>query len=233
MNTNILVIIPARGGSKGIPGKNIKTLGGKPLIGYTIDAARAIADDSHICVTTDSDDIIQVVENYGLKVPFKRPAELAKDTSGTYEVLLHALDYYESRGEKIDVVVLLQATSPFRNGTHVKEALSIYSNELDMVVSVKETDANPYYLCFEDNDEGFLQISKGDGYYVRRQDCPLVYEYNGAIYVINPVSLKQKSLSKFTMRKKYVMDRIHSVDLDTPLDWIMAEAIINTKMIEL
>ena len=89
---NILVIIPVRGGSKGIPGKNIKILGGKPLIGYTIDAARAVTDNDHICVSTDDDRIIQAVEQYGLKVPFKRPEELATDTAGTYEVLLHALN---------------------------------------------------------------------------------------------------------------------------------------------
>ena len=233
MNPNILVIIPARGGSKGIPGKNIKPLDGKPLIYYTIDAARRIVDDSHICITTDSDEIIQVVENYGLKVPFKRPIDLATDNAGTYEVLLHAINFYESKGEKIDIVVLLQATSPFRTGEQVVEALNLYCDSLDMIVSVKETDTNPYYICFEDNHDGFLQISKGDGDYTRRQDCPLVYEFNGAIYIINTLSLKEKPLSKFKKRKKYVMDRIHSIDLDTPLDWIMAEAIIKEKMIEL
>ena len=95
-----LIVIPARGGSKGIPRKNIKPFDGKPLINYTIDCARAIAKDEDICVSTDDDEIIQVVENYGLKVPFKRPAELATDTAGTYEVLLHALDFYESKGNQ-------------------------------------------------------------------------------------------------------------------------------------
>ena len=90
-----LVVIPARGGSKGIPRKNIKPLAGKPLIYYTIDTARAIVPDEDICVSTDDDGIIQIVENYGLKVYFKRPDELATDTAGTYEVLLHALDFYE------------------------------------------------------------------------------------------------------------------------------------------
>ena len=157
---NILVVIPARGGSKGIPGKNIKPLNGKPLIYYTIDAARCIADDAHICVSTDDDLIIEVVEHYGLRVPFKRPDYLATDTASTYDVLLHALHYYEEKGEHIDVVVLLQATSPFRTGEHVKEALVLYSNEIDMVVSVKETDSNPYYVCFEENAQGMLEISK-------------------------------------------------------------------------
>lgn len=227
MSEKYLVIIPARGGSKGIPGKNIKSLNGKPLICYTIDAARSIADDSHICVSTDDDHIIATVEQYGLKVPFKRPEYLATDTAGTYGVLLHALRYYEEKGERFDAIVLLQPTSPFRTGEHIKEALILYSKEIDMVVSVKETDSNPYYLCFEEDSKGMLQISKGDGHYTRRQDCPPVYEYNGAIYIINPDSLKEKPLNKFTKRKKYVMDREHSLDLDTMLDWKMAELIIN------
>ncbi|MCC8172052.1 MAG: acylneuraminate cytidylyltransferase family protein [Parabacteroides sp.] len=227
----LLVVIPARGGSKGIPYKNIKPLGGKPLIYYTIDAARCIADDARICLSTDDEKIIKTVQDYGLAVPFKRPASLATDTAGTYEVLLHALDYYEQRGELIDAVVLLQATSPFRTGRHVEEALKLYHAGIDMVVSVKETDSNPYFVCFEENSEGFLHISKGDGNYMRRQDCPPVYEYNGAIYVINPDSLKSMPLSKFTKRVKYVMDSESSLDLDTMTDWYLAEYMINAGVI--
>ncbi|WP_071149718.1 acylneuraminate cytidylyltransferase family protein [Bacteroides ndongoniae] len=228
---NILIIIPARGGSKGIPGKNVKPLNGKPLIYYTIDAARCIADDAHICVSTDDDYIIEVVENYGLQVPFKRPEYLATDTASTYDVLLHAINYYEQKGEIFDAIILLQATSPFRTGKHIQEALELYSNDIDMVVSVKETDSNPYYVCFEEDQDGMLHISKGDGHYTRRQDCPSVYEYNGAIYIINPNSLKRMPLSKFTRKRKYLMDKKHSIDLDTMLDWQIAELII--KDIEL
>lgn len=224
---NILVIIPARGGSKGIPGKNIKPLNGKPLIYYTIDAARSIVDDSHICVSTDDEHIIDAVERYGLKIPFKRPEYLATDNASTYDVLLHALHFYENKGEHFDAIVLLQATSPFRTGEHVKEALRLYSTDIDMVVSVKEADSNPYYVCFEEDSNGMLQISKGDGHYTRRQDCPHVYEYNGAIYIINPDSLKTTSLNKFSKRIKYVMDREHSLDLDTMQDWLIAEFMIN------
>lgn len=228
---NILVIIPARGGSKGIIGKNIKPLGGKPLIYYTIDVARTIVDDAKICVSTDDDQIIRVVKQYGLDVPFKRPAELATDTAGSYGVLLHALNFYESKGEHFDAVILLQATSPFRTANHVKEALTLYNKDLDMVVSVKETASNPYFLCFEEDTKGMLHISKGDGHYTRRQDCPPVYEYNGAIYIINPESLKAMPLSKFTKCKKYVMDREHSLDLDTMLDWIVADYMITNVLV--
>ena len=228
---NILVIIPARGGSKGIPGKNIKLLGGKPLIYYAIDVARAIVDDTHICVSTDDDQIIRVVEQYGLSVPFIRPTELATDTAGSYGVLLHALSFYESKGEHFDAVVLLQVTSPFRTVNHVREALNLYNKDLDMVVSVKETDSNPYYLCFEEDTEGMLHISKGDGHYTRRQDCPPVYEYNGAIYIINPERMKAMPLNKFKKRVKNVMDREHSVDLDTMMDWMIAEYMITNKLV--
>lgn len=223
----ILVIIPARGGSKGIPHKNIKPLAGKPLIHYTIDVARQIVTNEDICVSSDDPEIIQCVEDYGLKVPFVRPSELATDTAGTYEVLLHALNYYEQQGKTYDVVILLQNTSPFRTPEQVKEALALYNSNLDMVVSVKECSANPYYSVFEENTEGFLNICKGNGNITRRQDAPKVYEYNGAIYVINPKSLKEMPLYKFTKRIKYVMDEKSSLDLDTMNDWHMAELLIN------
>lgn len=224
----ILTIIPARGGSKGIPRKNIKPFDGKPLIYYTIDCARAICPDEDICVSTDDDEIIQVVEKYGLPVPFKRPAELATDTAGTYEVLLHALDFFEKQGRHYDVVVLLQNTSPFRKAEQVKEALALYRKDLDMVVSVKECAANPYYCVFEENQDGFLKICKGDGNIFRRQDAPKVYEYNGAIYVMNADTLKTTHMHKMQKRVKYEMDDLSSFDLDTMNDWLIAESLTKT-----
>lgn len=226
-----LVIIPARGGSKGIPHKNIKEFNGKPLIHYAIDCAREIVDDGDICVTTDDDEIIKVVEGYGLKVPFKRPAYLATDTCGTYEVLLHALNHFEQVGVRYDIIILLQCTSPFRNAQHVRNALKLYDKESDMVVSVTEAKANPYYNCFEESGDGYLKISKGSGDIHRRQDCPKAWEYNGAIYIINPESLKKESISKFRKVLKYEMDALHSIDLDTPLDWEIAEMIATKKLI--
>ncbi len=221
-----LVIIPARGGSKGIPHKNIKLLGGKPLICRAIGNARSVAPDSDICVSTDDSEIIQVVEDYGLKVPFIRPAELAADNSGTYEVLLHALSFYEQQGRTYDTIILLQPTSPFRRDEDISEALKLYSPDIDMVVSVTEARANPYYNCFETDSDGFLHVSKGDGKYIRRQDAPKAWEYNGAIYIINPQSLKRESLGEFKRRRMYEMDELHSLDLDTPLDWRIAELLI-------
>lgn len=221
----ILVIIPARGGSKGIPHKNIKPLNGKPLIRYTIDEAREIVDDEDICVSTDDQEIIRCVENYGLKVPFVRPEELATDTAGTYEVLLHALNFYEKQGRHYDTVLLLQNTSPFRKADQIKEALKLYNEKVDMVVSVKECAANPYYCVFEENSEGYLHVCKGDGNIFRRQDAPKVYEYNGAIYIMNAERLKTTHMHKMQKRVKYVMDDLSSFDLDTMWDWEMAERI--------
>ena len=226
-----LVIIPARGGSKGIPHKNIKPLNDKPLIHYTIDVARGIAKDEDICVSTDDADIINCVENYGLKVPFVRPAELATDTAGTYEVLLHALDFYEKQGRHYDVMLLLQNTSPFRTAQHVKEAMGLYRPDIDMVVSVNQTKTNPYYNCFEDDEAGFLKKTLDSSTFTRRQDAPVTYEYNGAIYIINAEQLKKMHLGKFTRRVKYVMDSLHSVDLDDMMDWKYAEFLIKEGLV--
>lgn len=224
-----LYIIPARGGSKGIPGKNIKLLAGKPLIAYSIEVARLLAPDYDICVTTDDVEIIATVEKMGLKVPFVRPAELATDQSGTYEVLLHALNHYEQQGISYDRIVLLQPTSPFRTADDVCNCLKHYTSDIDMVVSVKQASANPYYNAFETDENGFLHISKGEGNYTRRQDAPPVWEYNGAVYVINTDSLRKMPLNKFPRRKMCEMSAEHSIDLDTPTDWLIAEAILKSK----
>lgn len=229
----LLVIIPARGGSKGIPHKNIKQLGGKPLICYAIDAARKITSDENICVSTDDDAIIRVVEDYGLKVPFRRPDYLATDNAGTNGVLLHALDFYEQKGIHYDAVVLLQTTSPFRRAEDVIEAVKLYDGSIDMVTSVMPAKCNPYYDGFEDNNEGLLTISKGNGTIERRQDAPQVWQQNGAVYVINPVQLKAKGLAGMTKIRKYVMDELHSVDLDNMLDWKIAEIMLDEKLVEI
>ena len=223
-----LIIIPARGGSKGVPNKNIKLLNGKPLIQYTIDAAQKIAKDEDICMTSDSDLIINTVKNLGLNVPFKRPANLAKDYSGTYEVLLHAINFYKEKGKIYDTIILLQPTSPLRNEKHIKEALELYTDQIDMLVSVKETESNPYYVLFEENSDGYLKKSK-EGNFTRRQDCPKVWEYNGAIYIINVKVLEQKNISKFKKIKKYIMDNYSSIDIDTEIDFILANFLINKQ----
>lgn len=226
-----LILIPARGGSKGIPGKNIKPLGGRPLIYYTIDAATSVALPDDICISTDSEEIIRVVREYGLDVPFKRPALLATDTASSYDVIRHAIDFYSQKGIDYDRVILLQPTSPFRNSMHIREAMALYDDACDMVVSVKVSHANPYFTLFEENKEGFLAPSKSGGF-TRRQDCPIVYEYNGAIYVISVESMKCGAIGNFSRIKKYIMTDEDSIDLDNPLDWILAEAVIRQKQRE-
>lgn len=219
---NSLVVIPARGGSKGVPQKNIKPLKGKPLIYYTIDAARALFDDRNIVVSTDDELIRSVVQKYGINVPFLRPPTLATDTASTNDVILHAVAFAESQGLEFDKVILLQPTSPFRTATHISEALALYHDRLEMVVSVKEAASNPYFVLFEENNAGFLQKFKS-GDFVRRQDCPKVWEYNGAIYVINLKALRSKPLHGLTLVRKYVMDEYASHDIDTMFDWLFAE----------
>ena len=222
---NPLVVIPARGGSKGVPGKNIKPLGGKPLIYYTLEAARDVFPDEQILVSTDSEEIKACVEKTGLKLPWLRPAALASDTAGTYEVLLHALDYIESKGYFPDTLILMQATTPFRTAKHIREAMQLYDEETEMVVSVKETKANPYYVLREENEEGWLVKSK-EGNFARRQDCPKVYEVNGGIYIMQVSSLKKMHPSQFEKVRKYVMDELTSHDIDSMLDWEVGEMIV-------
>lgn len=227
---NALVVIPARGGSKGLPGKNIKLLNGKPLIHYTIEAARSVFDDSCIYVSTDSEEIKEVSEQTGLKTPFIRPEHLATDTSKTQDVLVHALDYYE-KVHKVtpEIVILLQPTSPLRSGEQLKAALSLYKEKYDMVVSVKLTEVSPYYLLFEEDSEGFLKPSK-EGQFNRRQDCPDVWELNGAIYILNTNSLRSMNIRDFGNIVKFEMDSITSMDIDNELDWNLVEAIIKNKI---
>ena len=225
-----LFLIPARGGSKGLPRKNILPLAGRPMIEYTLDAAKgAMEEGDEMCVSTDDSEIIGVVKDYGVEVPFVRPKELASDTAGSEDVIRHALDWYKDKGIGFDVVVLLQATSPLRNAQHVKEALAIWSPETDMVVSVKEADSNPYYVLFEEDKEGFLQKSK-EGNFTRRQDCPEVYEYNGAVYVVNVSAVKKKGIVNFNKKRKFIMSKESSVDVDDLIDFKLAEFLMEERI---
>lgn len=233
MKHKSLYIIPARGGSKGIPGKNIKLLDGKPLICYSIDVARALAPDSHIILSTDDDRIADVARDYGLPVSYRRPAELATDTAGSREVMLDAMDWADSRGTDYERVVLLQPTSPLRTVADVVECQRIYTPDIDMVVTVTPARCNPYYNCFEtDPDTGLLHISKGDGTLTRRQDAPEAWEYNGAVYVINPQSLRRLPMGLFPRRVPVVMPAERSLDLDTAVDWAVMEMMMKSDFAE-
>jgi CMP-N,N'-diacetyllegionaminic acid synthase len=225
---NKLFLIPARGGSKGILHKNIKLLGVKPLVLYSIEVARAVVADEDICLSSDCAEIIAVAENAGLKVPFVRPSSISQDHSSSREVILHALEYYAKAGKQYDLVVLLQPTSPFRKPEHLEEAISQFSQGLNMVVSVTKSEANPYYNLFEENKDGFLYQSK-PGNFIRRQDCPDIFQYNGSIYVIDVPSIVRSDFNEFEYVRKYVMDPCYSIDLDTLADWEYAEYLLSKK----
>jgi N-acylneuraminate cytidylyltransferase len=222
-----LFVIPARGGSKGIPRKNIKPLVGKPLIHYSIDYARLFTEDENICLSTDDQEIIDCANQINLAVPFVRPAEFSTDTASTFEVLHHAISFYQAQDKHYKHLVLLQPTSPFREEKHLAEAFALMDDEADVTVSVVQEHNNPYFNLFEENTDGFLKISKGDGSYTRRQDCPPVYAFNGSIYIFkNESLLKATSFKDFTNIKKYVMDEKYKVDLDTINDWNYCEYLL-------
>ncbi len=223
-----LFVITARGGSKGLPGKNIKDLCGKPLIAYSIDVARAFVSDENICVSTDSPEIIEVVEKYGLKVPFVRPAELATDTTSSNDVLLHAVRFFGNQGKNFTRLVLLQPTSPLRTVEDVQGAIDLYRSDIDMVVSVTKSHA-PAVLCSE-NSEGFIQLRFNENA-VGRQSVPEMYEYNGAVYVINIESLLAYGLGNFKHSIKFVMNKQNSIDIDDIYDFALAKIIMEKKII--
>ncbi|QQT27801.1 cytidylyltransferase domain-containing protein [Sphingobacterium spiritivorum] len=228
---DILVLIPARGGSKGVPKKNIKLFSGRPLIEYTLEFANQFFSKEDICVSTDSEEIKAVVENLDFRVPFLRPMELATDYAGTREVLLHGLDFFQQKGVHYKYILLLQPTTPFRDFNTFNTIMDLKSriSDFDMIVSVKESKANPYFNLFEEDDKGLLRLSKSSNY-VRRQDCPNVYEYNGAFYLIDTRSLKDNEMRDFQKIHKVVNNEsVYNIDIDTPDDWERAELLIKKK----
>jgi CMP-N,N'-diacetyllegionaminic acid synthase len=229
-NNDTLILVPARGGSKGVPDKNIKSLCGQPLIKYTLDVALQVAEKDAIFISTDSPGIKSCVEDLGFEVPVLRPSSLATDTSGMDEVIVHALDHFAQQGRIFQRVLLLQPTSPFRDPAKVAELLSMDVTGIDMIVSVKRMiKSNPYFTLFEENEEGYLSKSKS-GTFLTRQETPPVYEYNGSMYLINSDSIRKNRISSFKKVRKFELDAIQSLDIDTNLDWIFCEAVIEKKL---
>lgn len=225
-----LWLIPARGGSKGIPGKNIKPFCGESLVGRAVSLALELASvKDTVFVSTDSEEIRDIAVAKGIEIPFLRPPELSSDTASTYSAIIHALKEFNHRGRNFEKVILLQPTSPLRSCDDVKGALALWSPEIDMVVSVTKSAANPYYNLFETDKEGFLKISKGNGEYTRRQDAPPVWEYNGAVYVMSVKALSEGPMSGFKKIIPFEMPLSRSLDLDTPEDWEIAEIIFKRR----
>ena len=223
-----LALIPARGGSKRVPGKNRRLLAGKPLIQWTIEAAQEAEQIDTVCVSSDDQAIIDLGRQLGVEAPFVRPAELATDTARSTDVALHALDWYEQRGEYFDYVVLLQPTSPLRSAEHIRQAIEVLDRRRgDAVISVCPVAHSPLWsntLPEDDSLSGFLP----DEVIGRRsQDLPSYYRLNGAIYIVRPERLREERT--FFLADNifaYRMPEVVSVDIDTELDFLMAETLI-------
>lgn len=226
----MLALIPARKNSKGIPDKNIRLLGGTPLLAHSIRHAREAGfDPSEIVLSTDSEEYAAIGRHYGASVPFIRPDSLATDSAGSREVMLHAIDTLADMGQRHDVICLLQPTSPLRTAEDISTALNLFKiHKPDMVVSVTISGANPYYNLFEPDNNGFIHISKGNGNITRRQDAPPVFEFNGAVYIISVEALRKAPISQFKRIIPMVMPAERSLDLDTEDDWQQVAAIFRT-----
>ena len=214
----ILAIIPARGGSKGIPNKNILEIEGMPLIAYTLQESQKSKYLDRTIISTEDLEIKKVVEQYGGEVPFLRPIELAQDTSKTIDCIVHAVDSLKKLGEEYDYVVILQCTSPLRKAWHIDEAIEmIVQSKETSLVSVSEVEEHPI-LMRTLNQDGTLQNLLNVNSTVRRQDFPSFYKVNGAVYI-------QKLDNNFNLESNlndgklaYVMEKKYAIDIDTLLD---------------
>ncbi|WP_127163083.1 cytidylyltransferase domain-containing protein [Veillonella sp. VA141] len=225
----ILAIIPARGGSKGIPHKNIINLCGKPLIAHTIGAAKQSAYIDTVLVSTDDVDIQRVSEDYGASVPFLRDAKIASDEARTISVVVDAVNRLQAIGQNFDTVVLLQPTSPLRTTDEIDVAIDVFfQNEMKGVVSVNVAKVSPFLLRTIKGSQ--LQRIISENSTIRRQDMPTYYEVNGAIY-INAISDITESLSFNDNPIPYIMNREHSVDIDTWDDLDEAEKLLKGDFI--
>lgn len=223
----ILGLIPARGGSKGIPGKNIKLLAGKPLLQYTWESAMD-SGLKRIILSSDDPEIITMAEKMGMEVPFIRPEAISRDDTPTLEVVKHALKFFQEKGTSFDAVCLLQPTSPLRSPGLIQNCIRKFSQgDYDSLISVREvpTEYNPHWT-FEEK-EGVLEIATGEEKIIpRRQELPKAYYRDGAVYLTRTaVILEQQSL--FGKKIGY----FHSgnapvINLDTPADWLEAEKIL-------
>jgi CMP-N,N'-diacetyllegionaminic acid synthase len=214
-----LIIIPARAGSKGITNKNSRILGRKSLICYSLDFALEIVKNQDlICVTTNDIKVRQIAEKYSKIEILDRPEELSTDDAGMSDVILHALEFYENRGIYFDKILLLQPTSPLRNKDDYNKCLDLLLKDVDMVVSVCEAKANPYFNLFEEDQDGFLIKSK-EGDFKTRQECPSVYQYNGSFYYMRTKAFKEFGLHGIKNKKKVIMPKEYSVDIDDSDDW--------------
>lgn len=233
----ILGLITARGGSKGIPGKNIKELAGKPLIAYTIEAAATSGIFNRIICSTDDPAIADVAKKYGCDVPFIRPAELATDTTPHNLVLRHAIEWLRDNENYVpDSVMILQPTAPLRTAAHIREAAAMFETSgADSVVSVAEIPSHYHPRWqFTIDDKNNLAIFTGEPFSQivrRRQDLPKTYTRNGAIYLLHATRLLDVAEENFygDHVAAYVMKPEESVNIDTMKDWKEAEKLLTDR----
>ncbi len=230
---NILGLICARGGSKGIPRKNLRMLGGKPLIGWSIEAGRSCPVIDHLVISTNDEGIAAVARDFGAEVPFLRPGELATDSSPEWLVWQHAIIEMAKLGFKADYLVNLPPTSPFRSPDDIMLSLErLHQEEADIIISVTESGRNPYFNMIELDQQGFASLSKSpQSKIIRRQDAPRVYDMTTAFYTAR---------CSYVLRAKGVFDgkvkvleipAIRAVDIDTELDLKFAEFLIAEGLI--
>ncbi|MDZ4296347.1 MAG: acylneuraminate cytidylyltransferase family protein [Patescibacteria group bacterium] len=232
---NILGVIPARGGSKSVPRKNIRDLGGKPLIAWTIEAAHEAAVLERLIVSTDDPEIAMISRRWEVEVPFLRPKELARDDTPALSVLQHAVEHLRTKERyEPEAIMLLQPTAPLRTAAHIREAVSLFtSSGADSVVSVVEIPGHlsPYWAVVEDG-EGNAQLFTGgpiSSRIPRRQEFPAsTYAHNGAIYLFKTGLLFDSTAPSLYGRtvRLYKMDASESINIDGPEDWAAAEAAI-------
>lgn len=221
----ILAIIPARGGSKGVPGKNSKLLGNRPLIAYSIEQAIASNSFAKIIVSTDDEAIAKIAVDFGAEVPFIRPSELANDTASSIAVVQHTVDFFESKNEFFDAICLLQPTSPFREKGFIYKAITKFSlTNSDALVSVLTVphEYNPHWV-FETDANGMLQIATGEKEIIkRRQELPQAFFRDGAIYLTKMAFIKKGTF--YGEKLTYIESNPDLyVNIDTMEDWIKAE----------
>ncbi len=232
----IVAIIPARGGSRGVPRKNIKLLAGKPLIAYTITAALGSKYINRIIVSTDDKEIAKIAKHYGAEVPFIRPKKFARHTSSSLSVILHALYYLEKHEEYFpDIILFLPPTSPFRETKYIDEGIEKIKT-CDAVVGVSEIKNHPYFAMKKKSKflEPFVKIKNRP---LARQDLPKLYYINTSLFIAkreyyNRAKEPDPVAPMFSRKVKGVfMDDMSSIDLDSQIDFFLAEAILRYKKI--
>lgn len=228
----VVALICARGGSKGLPGKNIKPLAGRPLIGWAISQALAVASVGKVIVSTDSEEIAAASREAGAEVPFMRPSELAQDSSPEWLVWRHALHYLkEADGQYPRALLVVPATAPLRAVEDLERCLEEFEKGgADMVVTVSDAHRSPYFNMVKENVDGTIGlVIPPDGAVWRRQDAPIVYDVTTVAYVASPeFVLAKNGIFEGRVRKVHVpIER--ALDIDTPLDFRIAEYLMSER----